>query len=234
MGERIISWSYSAMNTFETCPRQYEAKYVTKEVPFVQNEAAKWGDEVHKALETCIKYGGDLPSNMRMYQPYLDAVRRRADALGAELIAERPVALTRDLKQVNWFTKKTAKNPVWFRLKVDVTIKRGDYAELLDWKTGKKKDDPDQLHLYALVAFLTDQQLETVRVGYVWLKDGSITPPVEYKRGDVPEMLEYWEQKYERLEKAYEFGDFPPKPSGLCHGWCEVTSCRHNVNYRGE
>lgn len=229
----VISWSYSAMNTFNTCPRQYYAKYVTKEVPFKQNAAAKWGDDVHKALEDAIKYGGSLPSNMAMYQRLLDAVKLRAKKLDAELIAERPVALSRDLKPMSWFTKKTAKTPVWFRLKVDVTVLRRTYAELLDWKTGKMKDDPDQLHLYALVAFILHPELERVNVGYVWLKDGVITPPVTYTRDQLPDMLQYWVDKYEVLEEAYVRDDFPPKPSGLCHGWCEVTSCRHNKDYRG-
>ena len=230
---KIIAWSYSAMNTFDTCPRQYYAKYVSKECPFVQNAAAKWGDDVHKAFEDAIKYGSSLPANMVMYQKFLDAVRYRADKLGGELIAERPVALTRDLKSVSCFTKKTAKEPVWFRLKVDVSTLVGDYAELLDWKTGKMKDDPDQLHLYALVVFILHPEINKANVGYVWLKDGVLTPPVTYHRSQMPEMLAYWVAKYEVLEEAFISDNFPPKPSGLCHGWCEVTSCRHNKNYSG-
>lgn len=232
--QKIIAWSYSAMNTFETCPRQYYAKHVSKEVPFVQNAAAKWGDDVHKALEAGIKDGTPLPANMAMYQRFLDAVKLRAQGIQGKLIAEQPVALTRDLEPVSWFTRKTAKNPVWFRLKVDVTIHAGKYGELLDWKTGKKKDDPDQLHLYALVAFILYPELETVNTGYVWLKEGEITPPVTYHRSQLQEMLQYWVDKYEVLEEAFIRDDFPPRPSGLCHGWCEVKSCPHWKPKRGE
>lgn len=231
--QEVIAWSYSAMNTFDTCPRQYYAKHVTKEVPFVQNAAAKWGDDVHKALENCIKYGGQLPPNMQMYQKFLDSIKLRASSIGAKLIAEQPVALTRDLKQVSWFTRKTSKTKVWFRLKVDVTVHAGEYAELFDWKTGKMKDDPDQLHLYALVAFVLYPDVKYVDVGYVWLKPGVVTPPVRYTREQMPEMLDYWVKKYEVLEEAFIRDDFPPRPSGLCHGWCEVRSCRHNKDYTG-
>lgn len=231
---KVISWSYSAMNTFETCPRQYQAKHVTKEVPFVQNAAAKWGDEVHKALEDAIKLGRPMPSNMLQYKPLLDAVQRRADKLGGKLIAEQQVALTKDLKSVSWFTKKTAPNPVWFRTKIDVTLLLGDYAEVYDWKTGKKKNDQDQLLLYAMVAFITNPQLKRVKAGFIWLKEGEIDPPVEYRREQLDEMLAYWENKYEQLEEAWELDDFPPKPSGLCKRWCEVESCPHNGNYNGK
>lgn len=223
----VVPWSYSAMNTFDTCPRQYKAKYVTKEVPYVQNAAAKWGDDVHKALENNIKTGIPLPSNMVMYQRFLDAVKVRAAQLRGDLIAEQPVALTKDLKQVSWFTKKNAKDPVWFRLKVDVSIVKERYAELFDWKTGKMKEDPDQLHLYALVAFIIYPKVDEVRVGYIWLKDGVLTPPTKYTRDMLPEMLQYWTDKYEVLEQAWVLDNFPPKPSGLCAGWCEVTSCQH-------
>jgi len=228
MGDmKIVNWSYSAMNTFETCPRQYQAKYVTKEVPYVQNAPAKWGDDVHKALENNIKSNTPLPGNMVMYQRFLDAIKVRSSQIRGTLIAEQPVALTKDLKQVSWFTKKTAENPVWFRLKVDVSIVAGDYAELFDWKTGKMKDDPDQLHLYAMVAFIIYPDVKEVKVGYVWLKEGKITAPVAYTRDQLPQMLDYWNAKYEILEEAWIRDDFPPRPSGLCHGWCEVKSCPH-------
>ena len=49
--DKVMSQSHTSMSCFATCPRQYEAKYVTKEVKFEQGEAAAWGDEVHKALE---------------------------------------------------------------------------------------------------------------------------------------------------------------------------------------
>lgn len=231
--DNVVSWSYSAMSTFETCPRQYHGKYITKEAPFVQNAAAKWGDDVHKALEEAIKVGRPLPSNMTQYQSFLDAVRNRASAIKGQLIAEQPVALSRDLKQMSWFTKKTAAVKVWFRLKVDVAMIAGAYAELYDWKTGKMKDDPDQLHLYALVAFILYPQVEVVRAGYIWLKDGVVSPPVTYRREQFADMLQYWVDKYEVLKRAVEVDDFPAKPSGLCHGWCPVKSCPHNKDYEG-
>lgn len=549
---KVISWSYSAMSTFETCPRQYQAKYVTKEVPYQQNAAAKWGDDVHKALEENIKTGKPLPSNMVQYQKFLDAVKFRADKLKGELLAEKQVALTKDLESVSWFTKKTAKKPVWFRTKIDVTVHAGGYGEVYDWKglplgtplptptgwttigevavgdtvvggdgkpckvygksavhnkacweitfddtskvvcdfdhkwltnfgvlethevvrrrdagsvitipvvealelpeqnlpippyllglwladgkhtsgeitkpdkfiwehigslglrvssdysrnngkcrgstvyglrtelrklgllgnkhipqqylrasvaqrtellrglmdgdgnanparqqcvftncdkglseqvqelllslgqrpllstvtatgfgktvqahpvsfrpsrglmpfrlprkadqvqgwrpgrahlrrfksispvesvptqciavdspdntylcthkmltthnTGKRKFDRDQLHLYAMVAFILYPELERVKAGFIWLKDGVVDKPVEYTREQLPDMLAYWHEKYEVLEEAWILDDFPPKPSGLCRGWCEVTTCPHWQPKRG-
>ena len=222
----VIPWSYSQWNTFQTCPRQYKEKHVLKRIPFVQNEAAKWGDDVHKALEDNIRDGKPLPSNMVQYEKFVTGVKLRAERLNAErLEAEEQVALTYDLQKTSWFTKRNAPNPVWFRLKVDVTMIAGDYAEMYDWKTGKYKDDPDQLHLYAMVGFILNPQVQRIKVGYIWLKDGFVDQPREYRREDLPHMIQYWTENYEQIEEAWTYDHFPERPSGLCKGWCEVTDC---------
>ena len=221
--QQIVPWSYSAISAFETCPRQYEAKWVTKEVPYQETPETRWGNDVHNALERYIRDGEPMPSNMTQYKKFADAVLARP----GEVIAEEGVALTWDLKEVSWFTKKTAKNPVWFRTKIDVTILNGDTAEILDWKTGKRKDDLDQLKLYALVAFIRYPQVQTVKTGFVWLKEGKLSGPFRFSRKGFDALMEHWMEKYEALEEAHKTGNFPPQPSGLCHGWCPVTSCPH-------
>ena len=44
-------WSYSALTSYETCPKRYQLTRVTKQVTEPQTEATRWGNEVHKALE---------------------------------------------------------------------------------------------------------------------------------------------------------------------------------------
>lgn len=214
----IVPWSFSKMMTFETCPRQYEAKYVLKSVPFVQNEAAKWGDDVHKALENNLRYGMEMPSNMAMYQRFADAVRR----FSGEIVAERQVAVNPHLMETGYFD-----GDVWVRAKIDVTIINGNKAKVLDWKTGKMKDDPKQLMFYALLVFIMHPQVEEVQAGFVWLKDGVVTPPATFRKEQFGQMLSMWVSKYNALKEAHNIGVFPPRPSGLCKGWCEVTSCEH-------
>jgi hypothetical protein len=104
---------------------------------------------------------------------------------------------------------------------------------LVTHNTGKRKFDKDQLHLYGLVAFILYPELERVRCGFIWLKDGVVDKPIEYTRGQFADMLKYWHERYDVLEEAWILDDFPPKPSGLCHGWCEVTSCPHWQPKRG-
>jgi hypothetical protein len=41
--DKVMAQSHTSMSCFETCPRQYEARYVTKEVRFEQGVEAAWG-----------------------------------------------------------------------------------------------------------------------------------------------------------------------------------------------
>ena len=54
--------SPTSLQTFLTCPKQYHAKYITKEVKFEQNVHAVFGDLVHKSLENYLKHKEPLPS----------------------------------------------------------------------------------------------------------------------------------------------------------------------------
>ena len=54
---KIPPWSYSALKTYETCPRKYQAEKVTKEVPFTQTDATIYGTELHLAAEEYIRDG---------------------------------------------------------------------------------------------------------------------------------------------------------------------------------
>lgn len=220
----IFPQSHSSLNVFETCPRQYEAKYITKEVKFVQGPEAKWGDDVHVQLENYLKSAGTsmIPSNMAMYKPFADWVLNRAAKGGGQVLAERMLAVTKDLQPCTYKDKAR-----WMGAKIDVTIlyPATNLAEVFDWKTGKIKDDRTQLQQYAAQTLSNHPEIETVASGYIWLKDQVISPPVYYQRSDLALHWDTFQHKYAQLRDAYIRGVFPPRPNGLCRQWCDVTSC---------
>lgn len=223
--DKIMSQSHTSISCFETCPRQYEAKYILKTVKFEQGEAAAWGDAVHCALEARVKTGEPLPSNMSMYAKWGDAIAARA----GEKIIEGAFGIRRDLSPCDF------KDPeAWMRAKLDVLIlKDGGYGEIIDYKTGKMKTDPTQLRRYSLLVFCKYPNLDTIKAGYAWLKDDVLSEPSVYRRTDVPMMVQLEESIYSRIEAAYMTGKFQPKPSGLCNGWCPVTTCQFWKPKRG-
>lgn len=213
----IIATSHSSMNTFETCPRQYESKYVLKDVVFESGPEADWGNEVHTALEHYVRDGTPLPSNMVQYTRFAEAVRRRPGTK----VCEGAYAVRADLTPTDFFAKD-----VWWRSKIDVlNIVHPMAAEIWDWKTGKQKPDTLQLMLYACLVFFHYPAVQQINAGYVWLKDEVVTRPITYHRTDLRTMWNTFVTKYERLAAAYDNGTFQPKPSGLCRRHCPVRRC---------
>lgn len=218
MTEEVIRWTHSSLNTFETCPRQYEGKYVLKNVDDPQGPEAIWGDQVHQALEDRVRDGTPLPTNMRQYDRYALAVAQRP----GEKILEGKYAINRDLEPVDWYSPEC-----WTRGKIDVLTDNEKVIDVLDWKSGKMKTDQSQLKLYSLFALTHHKAAEKVRAGYVWLKNRVVTPPLVVTRADVPDIVDNIEARYLPLEYAHRSGIFKPRPSGLCRGWCPVTTCEH-------
>jgi hypothetical protein len=220
----IFPQSHSSLNVFETCPRQYEAKYIIKDSPYVQSAEAAFGDQVHNALEAYLKANGQMamPSNMVQYKTWGDWVLARAAQRGGVVHAERKSAVSRDKVAVSYQARNR-----WIGGKIDVTIVYPNHgeAEVFDWKTGKIKNDQTQLQLYGALGLADFPDVQTVRAGYIWLAHGTISPPSVYAREDYAQHWDTFEHKYLQLQDAYRRGVFPPKPNGLCQKWCDVKRC---------
>ena len=215
--------SHSSMETFTTCPRQYEAKYITRETQYKESEAAAWGNAVHTALEQFLLRREELPANMP-YTRYATWVLRRALRSGALLYVESQYGILRDGRPCEYRDRTGM-----VRAKVDVIITYADgTADVFDWKTGKVKLDRKQLLLYALMVFAHFPNIHTIRTGYVWLgqpDEEAIPEPVVYTRAQVPAMLESVHSTIDLIASAHELGVFNPTPNGLCRKWCDVTAC---------
>jgi hypothetical protein len=98
---------------------------------------------------------------------------------------------------------------------------KDDKAVALDWKTGKRKMDSDQLLLMAAFLFTYYPKVSVVDTGFVWLKENKIDRK-EVSRNDVGTIWGTFVQRSKRLETAYEQDVWLAKPSGLCNGWCPV------------
>lgn len=210
-------YTVSQWDTFSTCPRQYKAKYITKEVEFKPTPETLYGDEVHDALERAIKQGSDLPPRFASYQRFLDWVRSQPGTV----VAEGRMAVNEQWQPVPYFDKSAR-----WRGMVDVVVRNETGSLIFDWKTGKVRDNPNQLSMYATFELSSHPQVPEVKAGFIWLKDQSVSPPTTYTRDQLAKMHEEWDYRAETLDYVAEVDKFPEKPSGLCNGWCDVTSCK--------
>jgi hypothetical protein len=220
MTAKVLPWAYSTLTAFETCPRRYYLTKIAKSVHEPQTDATLHGNAVHKAFERHLKGTERMPVKYQQYIPIADSAKQRD---GKKLIEWR-FALTDSFKPTGFFDADA-----WVRGVIDYGLIQGDEATLLDWKTGKPKDDVDQLKLFAAVTFSTYSYVNSARCGYVWLGANSLDKET-YAREDVPGIWGEFLPRVQRLRKAAEDGKFGPKPSGLCKEWCPVphSMCEHS------
>lgn len=203
--------SYSRLSTFENCQQQFDYLYVTKNVQVVESEAMAYGTRVHEALEMYAK-SRDEKYLTRETKKWKSLIDRLLEKKGTHLY-EYQMALTPELEPCDWMAKD-----VWLRGIADVLVVDGETAYCLDWKTGKVRDNPTQLQLFACMVFLHFPEVQTVKTAFVWLKFDQVTDMV-YKRSMFDLMWRNLTQRFDYVQETIDLGVFEAKPSGLCR-WC--------------
>jgi hypothetical protein len=213
------AWTYSQLDTFETCPKKFYHLKVAKDVSDPPSVHSEWGVRVHSAFEEFMLSGTLLPDGMTQWQP----LANKLASLPGTKLTEQKFAITRCFEPTEW---KTA----WSRGIADLVVIHKDKAAVIDYKTGKRKPS-EQLDLYANYVFHQYPEVNLVTTGYVWLKEAKI----DWKPLPRESVATTWQvllPRVAKLESAYERDSWPARPSGLCKNWCPVTSCTFNGKYR--
>ena len=208
----LPAWTFSQLEKFETCPKQFYHVRVAKDVIESQTEATLWGSRVHTAMEDRIRDGTPLPEGMEQWEGFA----KQICAMPGEKLAEEKMALDKSFQPADW-------DNAWTRGIADMLIVHGNRAATLDYKTGKRKLT-HQLMLYAAYTFAYYPEVETVTTGFVWLRDKKIDRET-FTRADISTIWGTFLPKVRKLEIAYEKDKWIARPSGLCNGWCPVKSC---------
>lgn len=213
-------WSYTALDCFENCPKQYHSRYVLKRKS-PETEQTKHGTEVHGALELRVRDGKPLPEAYRGYEPLAGAIAKQKD-LGRAVTCEMPLAIDKEFKPCDFFGKN-----VWGRGKADLVVRNDPKAWVGDWKTGKVREKEFQVKIFAAFIFKMLPQIQTVTANNIWLAADKLGQTYTFERHQEPAIWNEILHKINRIELAFEKDAFNAKPSGLC-GWCEVLDCPYN------
>ena len=213
-------WSYSKVDSFEKCPKQFYHEKVLKEFPFEQTEAIIYGNEVHKAAELYVQDAEPIPKKYGYMTPICDALMRKGDVHKAEL----KFGLTEDLEPCGFFAKN-----VWYRGVVDLLVFDGKKVWITDYKTGKnaRYADPGQIELMALGVFAHYPEVEEIRGGLLYVVAKELIKS-SYTRDDIERLWTKWLRKFGSMEASFKNDVWNPNPSGLCHNHCRVLECPHN------
>jgi len=214
------AWSFSALNNFETCPKKFWHLRIKKDYKEVEGEALLYGKRVHKALELYVAKGKPLPQEFEHLEKYVKSFA----SVPAEKLTELQLAISEEFVPVDWFDRST-----WCRAMLDLVILGNTHALLVDYKTGKIKDDGfTQLKLAAALLLVHYPQIQTVDVAYLWTQHQGKTTRERYTRDQITEI---WNELLPRViafEDAHKRDEFPARPSGLCRRHCPIESCPHH------
>jgi CRISPR/Cas system-associated exonuclease Cas4 (RecB family) len=212
------TWSYSALKEYENCPKKYYEIRVAQNYTVIPSEQMIYGTEVHKALEDYVKDGKELALNYLRFKPAADAL---IDIPG-EKYPEYEMALFRDKTPCDF-----ADSNRWVRGIVDLLIVDGDYAFIVDYKTGSSKyPDPKQLRLMSLMTFAHFPNVNKIKAGLLFVMHGTFVTE-EYTREELDKSWAKFNGPLGRLDNSYDNNVWPPNPTPLCK-YCPVKSCDFN------
>jgi hypothetical protein len=214
----IQPWSYSALNTFENCPRKFWATKIAKIVSDVNN-ANYVGDVEHQAIQHYLQKGLMLPPEVVSFKPLLDKIK----AAPGQQYVEYAMCLKQDMTP----TRFKDWNEGWVRGATDYLKVNGAKAYYFDWKSGKYRVSEDQIELMALMIFRHFPEVQQVNAGLVFYKAGRVHPHIVYKT-DEPTLWNGFISRVRDLEQAKLTDNWPATPNPLC-GWCPYKACPHNT-----
>lgn len=210
-----LVYSYTLLNQYRNCAHAAYRKYVKRDIPWVQSEAAKHGDEGHQAMERRIGSRQQLP------EKFIQAEKHAAAFDGRNALVEQKLAMTREGRVTGYWDADC-----FFRGKADTVVRQGTKAYIRDWKFGSSKyEDPFELETNALLLKVKYPELELVRGDYCYIKEDRVGQSYDLAR-----FQDTWNEIMRLvalIEADRASGEFEKRRSGLC-GWCDVKDCENN------
>jgi hypothetical protein len=192
---------------------------IKKDFKEAESEQLKYGNIVHKIMEQRLAHGTVLPP---VHQPKLEPWVQWFLAGAGNYIIEQQLAIDNQLQACEYFA-----GVAWFRARIDAMKVNGPACIIVDWKTGKPKDDSAQLMLNAAAVFSHYPEIRVIKSFFVWLESNS-TSDITMKREQLPELWSWLWPRIEALREAYEAEVYNPTPSYICANYCPVTACPHH------
>lgn len=216
-----MAYSPTKIDTYLTCPRQYQAKYITKEVIFQPTPHTVFGDEVHKAIDVYFKTGL-IHDYLRPIESILAKCRQ------LQLGSETKFACTSKVTPTTFFAKNAHLHCI-----IDVLLANQDQSIILaiDWKTGKKRPATTQRDVIRTCLQASFPNTKEIHTLFVYLMTGEVDYAT-YAIDDRTALMDL-NNKIANIVQSDKTGNYPTNPSGLCKQWCDVVSCPLNGRHDG-
>lgn len=218
--------SFSAVDEYKNCPRKMYENRILKRFPFVETDATRYGNYVHKAFENRIgPEKTPLPKDLKVHVPFMQAIEAREGRKHVEL----KLGITRSGDPCGFFEKQR----VWFRGVIDLIVEDGEEALIIDYKTSAKFRPQymktDQLLDSAVLVFAHFPDVKRVKAGLAFVVHDKMFPEdgwMVYERDKFDEYLNVVHSDARPVEESMGSGQWPESPNPLC-GYCPVKECQH-------
>lgn len=209
--------SYSFYNDFDNCPHKAYRRYIKRDLPYEEkSEAQHKGTRMHVAMENRIGKDMPLPEEWASAEPLAAVFAGMPDTHPVRV--EYKLAMTMDGPCA--YDAQTA----WFRGKLDVVVMASG-GWIVDWKTGKVREDRFELECQALLLKMNHPHLDPIEGQYYWFAEGRPGRRYSLRPDDTFVTLR---NKWVLWKQFEERKDFPKRPNPLC-AWCPVEDCEYNT-----
>lgn len=233
--DKKLALSFSKIETFQTCPRQYAEKFIWGTVKYKETPTTRWGNQVHKSLEDYVLHGKAITDkSIKPFASVGDAIIQKENNLHdrgllvTPLFGEQEWACDLTMRTHSWFDN----NGVFIRGKADCGMGTRNTLFLYDYKTGKGSNPkPEQLELMGLLAMAQPNMVppETKKIdGTLLFLEARKTTPFSMATASYQERWLKWVKLGFTILDAYQRDSFPEKQSGLCGKWCDCFDCPFN------
>lgn len=223
-------FSYTFLNTYhDICKRRAYEIYIAKTIPYTDSPATLEGKAMHKAIERRLVAGAELPPELVSVEPVCASLSGR----GLKLAVEMKLGATRDWRPTDFFGKK-AKDQLFDDtprlrgvpdLNAYTSSSQAD-AIIVDWKTGKPRDNYLQHSISAALVFAHYQRVHRVTAFNVYTKTGELGERHVFSRGTLATQHAHLTRLMDEVEQTPP-GEFTERQGPLC-AYCPVKACKFN------
>jgi len=219
-------YSFSKISSFQHCPMKFKLNYIDKIRIPTENIALEKGKFLHHIIENVIMdfRPPEFKFELATEEQQRDFVIKLKDFMRSDCYKEYYAlehketerGFSIDFDGVN-IKAGDYNNHSLIRGFIDFISKNGNKLLIVDWKSGKYKEDINQLQvaIYALWGFLTFD-VDIIECEFCFIEH-SKKVTVKFERNDINKLIKDIFSEIMYIEKAQSF---KKKPSALCD-WCD-------------
>jgi hypothetical protein len=214
--------SYSYLNSYKTCPKQFYHLRVAKDYPWPkQGVEAKEGERKHSLMENRLLYS----TYTGLHQ--LESACNDVISRGGFIVCEHKMCLDAAHEPVrydDWKNGYIGGLADVLSFGVDGEFRN---ALIIDWKFGKFYPDPFQLMVMAVLTMHTYPWIASVESALVYPELGR----QEVAKFTYADLSTYWaaiETRHTEIKQSRATNVWVANQSGLCRKHCNITECQHN------